>query len=122
MHLQLAELMAVPSLTSVDKAAKSTLFVRLVEFLPHAASRQHEVEGSLAVVTDVLAAIRGLVAGRHEGHQALFRYGGLVQPQGCISRHRGILTLAVVLQRLVTTLPWRVYCQLLFLMYGVGCS
>lgn len=81
MLLQLAELMAVPSLTGADKAAKSTLFVRLVEFLPHAASLQHEVEGSLAVVTDVLAAIRGLVAGRHEGHQALFRCGGPAQSQ-----------------------------------------
>lgn len=98
--------MAVPSLTSADKAAKSALFVRLVEFLPHAASRQHEVEGSLAVVTDVLAAIRGLVAGHHEGHQALFRYGGVAQLQGCISRHRGVLTLAVIPETLVTMSPW----------------
>ena len=71
--LQLMELMAVVPASGVDKTAKNALFVRLVEVLPHSLSRQLKEGGSLSVVTDVLAAMRKLVAGRQEAHQALFR-------------------------------------------------
>ena len=82
--LQLAELMSTSSLGDADKAAKGTLFMRLVEVLPRALQRRAgeqdsgvgdgiAVEGTAAVLGDLLAAIRQLVAGRNELHQGLFR-------------------------------------------------
>ena len=77
--------MSTSSVGDVDKTAKAALFVRLVEVLPRALQRRaldqesdgggHETagKGTTAVLGDLLAAIRQLVAGRNEMHQGLFR-------------------------------------------------
>lgn len=66
--------MAAPPSTDACKAAQAALFVRLVEALPQALHRRREGGCTLAAVTDVLAAMRKLVAGGHKAHQALFRW------------------------------------------------
>ena len=73
--LQLTEMMAATPVSDADKGAKAALFMRIVEVLPAAIAAQQEAGGSLAMVTDLLAAVRRLVAGPHELHHALFRCG-----------------------------------------------
>lgn len=81
---QMTELMAAAPASDAGKTAKGALFVRLVEVLPQALHRRREGGGSLAAVTDVLAAIRKLVVGRQKAHQALFRWAtrALCRTQG----------------------------------------